>query len=89
MPCCGQSGGRVVLNQKDIDEGLRFEVEYWGGRPIEIAGAVTGHAYQFSGLSRTGYIDPRDAPSLLRNSSFRLKGAKKIELTSSPNGGTN
>ena len=79
MSCCGQAtGGRVVISQRDIDEGLRFEVEYWGGLKIEIEGAVTGERYTFSGLSRTGAIDPRDAPGILRNQLFRLKGTTKI-----------
>lgn len=80
MSCCGQSpGSRLVISQKDIDEGLRFEIEYWGGRRVEIQGVVTGQKYEFSGLSRTGLVDPRDAPAILRNQIFRLKGTKKLE----------
>ena len=79
MSCCGQSSGRrVILSQRDIDEGLRFEIEYWGGLPVEIEGSATGQRYTFSGLSRVGLIDPRDAPGVLRNQLFRLKGTKKI-----------
>lgn len=79
MSCCGEtSGGRIVVNQKDIDEGLRLEVEYWGGPQIEVQGMVTGSKYAFSGRSRIGLIDPRDATGILRNQLFRLKGTKKI-----------
>lgn len=79
MSCCGQqSGTRFVVSQKDIDDGLRLEVEYWGGRAIEVQGAVTGVKYSFSGLARLGLIDPRDAPGVLRNQLFKMKGVKKI-----------
>lgn len=79
MSCCSQqSGSRLVVSQKDIDEGLRLEIEYWGGRPIEVLGPVTGQKYVFSGLSRVGLIDPRDAPGVLRSQTFRMRGVKKI-----------
>lgn len=78
MSCCGQSGGQINLRQTDIDDGLRFEVEYWGGISIEVIGSVTGRSYKFSGLLRNCLIDPRDALILLRNPAFRLKGIKKI-----------
>jgi hypothetical protein len=77
MSCCGQTSGQITLTQKDIDEGLKFEVEYWGGLTLEVQGPITGQKYTFSGLSRTGLIDPRDAPGILRNQVFRLKGTKK------------
>jgi hypothetical protein len=81
MSCCkGTSSGRIVVSQKDIDEGLRFAVAYWGGRRIEVKGSVTGQTYVFSGLSRDGLIDPRDAPGLLKNQMFRLKGTKRTEV---------
>jgi hypothetical protein len=78
MSCCNQaSNGRIVLNQKDIDEGLRFEVEYWGCRQIEVHGTVTGQTYLFSGILRRGLVDPRDAPGILRNQMFRLRGTAR------------
>ena len=79
MSCCGESGARLVIQQKDIDEGLRFEIEYWGGRRVEVQGTVTGQKYVFSGLSRVALVDPRDAPAILRNQMFRMKGTKKVE----------
>ncbi len=80
MSCCSQSSGaRIVLSQKDIDAGLRLEVEYWGGPTIEIKGLVTGQVYTFSGIARAGLIDPRDAPGILRNQMFRFKGTKRVE----------
>lgn len=82
MGCCGATAGRIVVNRADIEDGLRFEVEYWGGRTLEVIGAVTSTKYEFSGLSRRALIDPRDAPALLRNQFFRLKGTKKIQLHS-------
>ncbi len=85
MSCCGSATGRMVIDQSEIDAGLRFELEYWGGRPLELAGAITGQRYAFSGVARVALVDPRDAPQLLRNSMFRLKGSRKISMTS---GGT-
>ena len=82
MSCCGETtAGRFTIRKQDIDEGMRVEIEYWGGRRIEIKGAVTHEIYTFSGLSRRGLVDPRDAPGLLLNSLFRLKGIvrKKVE----------
>jgi hypothetical protein len=68
----------MTIDQKDLDAGLRFEVEYWGGRQVDIAGAITGQRYSFSGSARIGFVDPRDAPQLLRNSMFRLKGTRMV-----------
>ena len=83
MSCCNQtSNGRIVLSQKDIDGGFRFEVEYWGGRQIDVRGSVTGQKYTFSGVARTGLIDPRDAPVILRNPLFRFKGIAKTGVSS-------
>lgn len=73
MSCCGQSTGRLVINQKDIDAGLALELEYSGGRTVTVAGPVTGKSYTFSGLRRLGAVDPRDAMAILRDSRFRLK----------------
>ena len=66
-----------MLSKKDIDEGLRFELEYWGGRQIKVQGTVTGQTYVFSGLSRCGLVDPRDAAGILRNQMFRLRGTER------------
>jgi hypothetical protein len=79
MSCCGRStaGGTIVIRQKDIDEGLRFEVEYWGGSVIEILGAGTGQRYIFSATERNGFIEPTDIAGVLRNPAFRLKGTQK------------
>jgi hypothetical protein len=75
MGCCGQTvSGRLTVTQKDIDEGLVLEVEYEGGRAVTLAGPVTGKSYAFSGLARIGKVDPRDAPEILRDHRFRLKG---------------
>jgi hypothetical protein len=73
--CCGQTvGGQLTITQKDIDEGLGLQVEYGGGRTVTVTGPVTGKSYTFSGLQRLGKIDPRDAPAILRDGRFRLKG---------------
>ena len=73
MSCCGQSTGRLVVSQKDIDAGLTLEIEYSGGRTVTVTGGVTGKLYTFSGLQRFGAIDPRDVMAILRDGSFRLK----------------
>jgi hypothetical protein len=73
MSCCGQTAGRLVVNQKDIDAGLALEIEYSGGRTVTVTGAVTGKSYSFSGLQRLGAVDPRDAMAILRDGRFRLK----------------
>jgi hypothetical protein len=73
--CCGQAvGGRLTITRKDIDEGLTLQVEYEGGRTVTVTGPVTGKSYRFSGLERVGQLDPRDAPGILRDQRFRLKG---------------
>src|SRR5437016_2834288 len=54
--------------------GLRLQLEYQGGLSVNVAGPVTGKSYTFSGLQRVAKIDPRDAPALLRDRRFRLKG---------------
>ena len=75
MACCGQtSGSRLTISQKDIDEGLGLQLEYAGGPTVTVTGSVTGNAYTFSGLQRLAKVDPRDAPAILRDSRFRLKG---------------
>jgi hypothetical protein len=75
LACCGETRtGRLTISQKDIDEGLTLQIEYAGGRTVRIRGAVTGSEYVFSGLERIRAVDPRDAPHILSNGSFRLKG---------------
>ncbi len=74
MSCCGQGpAGRVTISQRDIDNGLAFELEYGGGHSVEVTGEMTGRTYRFSGIQRAGTVDPRDAPAFLRNPAFRLK----------------
>jgi hypothetical protein len=73
MSCCGQSAGRLVIDQKDIDNGLALEIEYAGGRTVTVTGLVTGKTYVFSGLHRLAAVHPRDAITLLREARFRLK----------------
>ena len=73
MSCCGQSAGRLVVNQKDIDAGLALELEYSGGKTVTVTGPLTGRSYTFSGLHRLEAVDPRDAMGILRDSRFRLK----------------
>jgi hypothetical protein len=73
--CCGQTvAGRLTITQKDIDEGLGMQLEYGGGRTVTVIGPVTGKSYTFSGTQRLGKVDPRDAPAILRDQRFRLKG---------------
>ena len=75
MSCCGgTSNGRITLTQKDIDDGLRFQIEYTGGPTVRVTGPITGAEYTFSGLSRLHDIDPRDAPAILLQGQFRMKG---------------
>jgi hypothetical protein len=82
VSCCGQGpAGRVTISQKDIDNGLAFELEYGGGRSVELTGEMTGRTYRFSGLKRLGAVDPRDAPAFLRNPAFRLKRVIQPERT--------
>jgi hypothetical protein len=78
MACCGESGsGRLTITQKEIDEGLALRVEYSGGRTVTVSGPMTGKQYVFSGLDRVQDVDPRDAPGILRERVFRLKGIKQ------------
>ena len=75
MGCCGEAvGGRLTITQKELDDGLMLEVEYEGGRTLNVTGQVTGSTYTFSGLQRIAKIDPRDAPRILQDRRFRLKG---------------
>jgi hypothetical protein len=75
VACCGQTvSGQVTITQQDIDEGLGLQLEYAGGRTVSISGPVTGKTYTFSGLQPTAKVDPRDAPAILRNRRFRLRG---------------
>ena len=85
MGCCGQKvGGRLTITQKHIDDGLRLQLEYEGGRTLSVVGPVTGMNYTFSGLQRIREVDPRDAPGILRDRRFRLKGiaqSKDLDLS--------
>jgi hypothetical protein len=75
MACCGQaSAGHLTITQQDIDNGLALQIEYLGGRTVTMQGATTGREYVFSGMQRVRDIDPRDAPGVLRDRTFRLKG---------------
>ena len=75
MGCCSQTvAGRLTITQKEIDEGLGLQVEYEGGRTVQVTGPVTGKNYTFSGLERISRIDPRDGPGILRDRRFQLKG---------------
>ena len=74
MSCCGQRVGRMTIRQSDIDDGLRVRVEYVGGRTVTVVGSITGASYGFSGRARLQDVDPRDAPALLRDRRFVLKG---------------
>ena len=75
MGCCGQTvAGRLTITQQDIDDGLGLQLEYDGGRTVNVIGPVTGKSYTFSGLQRVAKVDPRDAPAILRDRRFRLKG---------------
>jgi hypothetical protein len=75
MGCCGQAvAGRLSITQKDIEDGLELQLEYDGGRTVSVSGPVTGKSYTFSGLQRRGNVDPRDAPAILQDRRFRLKG---------------
>lgn len=73
MSCCGQSSGRLVINQKDIDAGLALELEYSGGRTVTITGVISGKSYSFSGMDRVHPVDPRDAMAILRDGRFRFR----------------
>jgi hypothetical protein len=78
MACCGESGaGRLTITQRQIDEGLTLQIEYSGGRTMTVNGPVTGRQYVFSGLQRLQDVDPRDAPGILRERLFRVKGIKR------------
>jgi hypothetical protein len=78
MTCCGESrAGRLTITQAEIDDGLTFQIEYSGGRTVLLSGPITGKQYAFSGLHRIQDVDPRDAPGILRERRFRLKGVKR------------
>ena len=78
MGCCGETGqGRLTITQKDIDNGLALQIEYGGGRTVTVQGPITGKSYVFSGLSRIQNVDPRDAPAVLKDRIFRLKGVTR------------
>jgi hypothetical protein len=78
MSCCGEaSASRITITQKQIDEGLALQIEYSGGRTVTVSGPVTGKQYVFSGLQRLQDVDPRDAPGILRERLFRVKGVKR------------
>ena len=78
MGCCGQAvGNRLTISQKDIDEGLTLQLEYLDGQTATVTGRVTGKSYTFSGRQRVGSVDPRDAPQLLLDRRFRLKGINR------------
>jgi hypothetical protein len=78
MPCCGRSNtGTMSITQQDIDNGLRLEIEYTGGRTVQVRGSITGSEYVFSGLQRLQKVDPRDAMAILKNQLFRLKGISR------------
>ena len=77
MSCCGQQTGRATISQADIDNGLKLRVEYSGGRTVTVSGSATGERYVFSGLQRVQAVDPRDAPALLKDRRFTLKGVIK------------
>ena len=83
MSCCGQSGGTLNITTRDIEEGLRLQIEYAGGRTVQVKGPVTGATYTFSGLSRVHPVDPRDAMGILRDRQFRLKGVVRDGATGS------
>jgi hypothetical protein len=59
--------------------GLKFELEYQGGRTVSVTGPLTGKRYTFSGVQRIGEVDPRDAPAILRDRRFRLKGIARTK----------
>jgi hypothetical protein len=46
--------------------------EYERGCSLNVIGPVIGRSYSFSGLLRTGTVDPCDAPAILRDGEFRL-----------------
>lgn len=78
MPCCGESSQtRLTITQREIDEGMRLQIEYSGGGIVTVHGPVTGRQYAFSGLDRVQDVDPRDVPGILRGGSFRVKGIKR------------
>jgi hypothetical protein len=79
MSCCGKSrAGTLTISQQDIDRGLRLEIEYTGGRTVQVRGPVTGTEYVFSGLQRLQKVDPRDAIAVLKNQMFRVKGTNRV-----------
>ena len=47
---------------------------YEAAHPVTVTGPITGASYEFSRLKRLAAVDPRDAPGILRDARFRLKG---------------
>jgi len=61
----------------------RLRVRYYGGRPIEVTGPVTGTRFRFSGKQPLHLVDPRDAVQFSRNRLFRLEGLVEVPETES------
>jgi hypothetical protein len=81
--CCGQAvDRRLTITQREIDEGLTLQLEYVGGRAVNVTGPVTGKSYTFSGIQRIGKVDPRDAPAILQDRRFRLKAIIRTKYSS-------
>ena len=70
MSCCG--GRRRARREWLVPPPVRLR--YLGSDPIQTVGLVTGHAYEFSGQNPESEVDARDAPELLRTSSFAAVG---------------
>lgn len=77
MSCCEPSPVTHPLSSRH-----RLRVRYYGGRPIEVTGPVTGNRFSFSGKQPLQLVDPRDAVQFSRNRLFRLEGL--VELPPSP-----
>ena len=73
MSCCNQ------LTTMPLTERHRLRVRYLGGRPIAVTGPTTGTVYQFSGLKREQFVDPRDGVAIAKHSGFRIEGIVELD----------
>jgi hypothetical protein len=70
MSCCG--GRRRARREWLVPPPVRLR--YLGRDPIQTVGLVTGQTYEFSSQSPQIEVDARDAPELLRTSTFAVIG---------------
>lgn len=74
--CCGQKrsmikGAPTLAAAPLVARQAMSNIRYIEQAPIQVRGAATGRAYQFSGAHPVAQVTPADAPSLMRLRFFR------------------